>query len=205
MPTTPILKLPYPTPDDPPDGPAQIQALAEAIEGVGPAPSGLLIVGEVRFIAVAAAPAGWLLADGRAVSRATYAELFAAIGATYGAGDGSTTFNLPPVAGRALIGAGAGAGLTARAAGDRVGEEKHKLVKAELAIHDHTGATGFMSNSANRGTDGNVYQVASGAVYGLTSIGPIEHSHPVRADGGDVPHENMQPSLAIPAYIYAGA
>jgi microcystin-dependent protein len=40
-------------------------------------------------------PTGWLLADGSAISRVTYADLFAAIGTTYGVGDGSTTFNLP--------------------------------------------------------------------------------------------------------------
>ena len=42
----------------------------------------------------------WLECDGRAVSRTTYATLFAAIGTTYGAGDGSTTFNLPDFADR---------------------------------------------------------------------------------------------------------
>jgi microcystin-dependent protein len=42
-----------------------------------------------------AVPAGWLACNGAAVSRTTYANLFAAIGTTYGAGDGSTTFNLP--------------------------------------------------------------------------------------------------------------
>lgn len=49
-------------------------------------------------------PTGWLACDGSAVSRATYATLFAAIGVTYGAGDGSTTFNLPDARGRAVAG-----------------------------------------------------------------------------------------------------
>jgi len=53
---------------------------------------------EIDTIALAdPVPSGWLLADGSAVSRTTYAELFAAIGTTYGAGDGSTTFNLPNI------------------------------------------------------------------------------------------------------------
>lgn len=52
--------------------------------------------------------AGWLLCQGQAVSRSTYAALFSEIGVTYGAGDGSTTFNLPDGQGRALIGSGAG-------------------------------------------------------------------------------------------------
>lgn len=50
-------------------------------------------------------PTGWLLCYGQAVSRTTYAALFAAIGTLWGAGDGSTTFNLPDLRGRALFGA----------------------------------------------------------------------------------------------------
>lgn len=53
------------------------------------------IAGMVAFFAYATVPAGWLRADGRAVSRTTYAGLFSVIGTTYGNGDGSTTFNLP--------------------------------------------------------------------------------------------------------------
>lgn len=55
----------------------------------------LLPVGVVQAFAGSTTPAGWLLCDGSAVSRTTYAKLFAVIGTTYGAGDGSTTFNLP--------------------------------------------------------------------------------------------------------------
>lgn len=51
-----------------------------------------------------AAPSGWLLCFGQAVSRSTYAALFAAIGTLYGAGDGSTTFNLPDCRGRSPFG-----------------------------------------------------------------------------------------------------
>lgn len=50
------------------------------------------------------APDGWLLCDGAAVSRTTYAELFAIIASAYGNGDGSTTFNLPNLKGRAPVG-----------------------------------------------------------------------------------------------------
>jgi microcystin-dependent protein len=49
-------------------------------------------------------PTGWLACDGAAVSRSTYAALFALIGTTYGAGDGSTTFNLPNLYGRFPLG-----------------------------------------------------------------------------------------------------
>lgn len=55
--------------------------------------------GMVAFFAMDTAPAGWLKANGAAVSRTTYAKLFAAIGTTYGSGDGSTTFNIPDMRG----------------------------------------------------------------------------------------------------------
>lgn len=58
--------------------------------------------GQVAFFARATAPAGWLKANGAAISRTAYAELFAAIGTTFGAGDGSTTFNLPDLRGEFL-------------------------------------------------------------------------------------------------------
>lgn len=64
--------------------------------------------GMVIPFAGAAAPSGWLLCDGAAVSRTTYARLFTVIGTTYGAGNGTTTFNLPDARGRNIIGVGTG-------------------------------------------------------------------------------------------------
>lgn len=63
--------------------------------------------GDVKWSASDIAPGGrWLLADGSAVSRSTYSELFTRIGVFYGSGDGSTTFNLPDLGGRLVLGAG---------------------------------------------------------------------------------------------------
>lgn len=58
--------------------------------------------GAVGFYAQSSAPSGWLACDGSAVSRTTYAALFAALGTAYGAGNGTTTFNLPDARGRVL-------------------------------------------------------------------------------------------------------
>lgn len=58
--------------------------------------------GTVSHFAANAAPLGWVKANGAALSRATYANLFLAIGTTYGAGDGSTTFLLPDLRGEFL-------------------------------------------------------------------------------------------------------
>ena len=64
--------------------------------------------GSIMAYAAATVPAnyGWLLCNGQAVSRTTYSALFEAIGTTYGAGDGSTTFNVPDLRGEFLRGAG---------------------------------------------------------------------------------------------------
>lgn len=70
-------------------------------------------VASVAFFPMAAAPSGWLKANGAAVSRATYAALFSLIGTTFGAGDGATTFNLPDLRGEFLRGLDDGRGVDA--------------------------------------------------------------------------------------------
>lgn len=70
----------------------------------------LIPTGSVLATARSSAPTGFLLCQGQAVSRTTYAVLFAAIGTTFGSGDGATTFNLPDLRGRAPVGVDAGIG-----------------------------------------------------------------------------------------------
>ena len=67
------------------------------------------IVGEIKMYGGATAPTGWLLCNGQAVARDTYADLFAILSTTYGDGDESTTFNLPNFGGRVPLGAGTSA------------------------------------------------------------------------------------------------
>ena len=87
--------------------------------------------GMIAYFARNAAPAGWLKANGAAVSRTTYAALFAAIGTTFGTGDGSTTFNLPDLRGEFLRSWDDGRGVDAgRAFGTRQADE--------LKAHKHT-------------------------------------------------------------------
>lgn len=66
----------------------------------------LVPTGVVQAYLGSSAPSGWLICDGSAVSRTTYANLFALIQSTYGSGDGTTTFNLPNLQGLFLRGAG---------------------------------------------------------------------------------------------------
>jgi prepilin-type N-terminal cleavage/methylation domain-containing protein len=82
-----------------------------------------------------AAPTGYLAEDGSAVSRATYANLFNAIGTTYGVGDGLTTFNLPDSRGRVSV--NKSSDVEFNAMGKKYGEKSHVLTIAELASHTH--------------------------------------------------------------------
>ena len=92
----------------------------------------------VMYAAGGALPAGYLECDGSAISRTTYAGLFAVAGTTFGAGDGSTTFNLPDYRGRYLIDGGApGGGLSTRTVGTTGGSETATVSSAQMASHNH--------------------------------------------------------------------
>jgi microcystin-dependent protein len=112
------------------------------------------------------APAGWLFCYGQAVSRTTYAALFAAIGTAHGVGDNSTTFNVPDKRGRASFGKDdmggtsadrltnpPGGGLDGDTLGAVGGQQHHVLTVAEMPVHNHTGTTGTDSpDHAHTGT-----------------------------------------------------
>lgn len=97
-----------------------------------------LPAGGMMYFAGAGAPSGYLIRDGSSVPVATYPNLFAVIGYTYGGG--GANFNLPDDLGLCLAGSGLGTavpGLTAHALGAVGGSETHTLLTAELAIHTH--------------------------------------------------------------------
>lgn len=101
------------------------------------------------------APAGWLLCYGQAVSRTTYAALFAAIGTAHGTGDGSTTFNVPDLRGRVPAGKDnmggsaasrlttAGSGVDGATLGAVGGAETHTLTTAQMPAHKSHWLHGF--------------------------------------------------------------
>lgn len=149
-----------------------------------------LPAGIVLPYAGSAAPSGWLLCDGSAVSRATYATLFSAISTVYGSGDGSTTFNVPDLRGRVpggkdnmggsaagrLTTAGSGVdGLTLGASG---GAETHTLTQAQMPAHTHSGGATILFG----GTAGSTSYVGNG-------------SATTGSAGSGGAHNNTQPTL----------
>lgn len=87
------------------------------------------ITGEGKLWFTGTAPTGWLLCNGDAVSRSTYADLFAVIGTTYGSGNGSTTFNVPDFRGRVPAGP---EGVVFPSIGDVVGNASNQIEAANL-------------------------------------------------------------------------
>lgn len=95
-------------------------------------------VGEVSTWMTDTAPDGWLICDGQSVSRTTYADLFALWGEGFGAGDGTTTFNLPDFRFRSPIGTGSNFDETVSiGVGGQYGTETATLGEEELPAHNH--------------------------------------------------------------------
>ena len=130
------------------------------------------------------APDGWLLCDGRNVSRTTYAALFNAIGTTHGRGDGSTTFGLPDMRHRVAVGSGgSGSTFLGTTVGSSGGADSVTLTIAQMPRHAHVYDTARgTALSGNTGTDG----VNADSVTADTGM-----------RGNGQPHSNVQPSRVL--------
>ena len=161
------------------------------------APPGMV----AAFGAAAAIPPGWLECDGEAVSRTSHAALFARIGSTWGAGDGTTTFNLPDARGRALFGRDGGTGrLTATGGlvgnvGQVGGTQAHILTLAQMPAHDHGGQT-----DAAGGQDAAETGLAGGRAAGETGEGG-EHSHTGTTGAGGI-HSHTGTTNQVPNHTH---
>ena len=112
---------------------------ADKVDGV--------LAGFIQMYGAASAPTGWLLCNGAAVSRSTYATLFALIGTTYGAGDGSSTFNVPDMRDKFPVGSGSTYALNATGGS----------ADSTLPSHTHTATvtdSGHSHNLSNTGGSG---------------------------------------------------
>jgi microcystin-dependent protein len=176
--------------------------------------------GIIAPFAGATAPGGWLVADGSAQSRTTFAALFAIVGTTFGAGDGSTTFNLPDLRGRVPVGLDAGQ-VEFDTRGEVGGAKTHTLSSGEIPAHTHTvdpPSTGTSTDGSHQHSspDGGNFvttivsnnaglSVAAGgnAASSLTAAAG-SHNHSVDipsfssgSTGSGAAHNNLQPYMAL--------
>jgi microcystin-dependent protein len=155
-----------------------------------------LLPGEIKMFGGSGAPTGWLMCDGSQVSRTAYPRLWTAIGTNFGAGDGSTTFNLPDMRGRMPMGLGTGVGLTNRVIGTKAGAEQHTHT-GNIPSHTHSGAapdhwhsasglyTGNHAHSVSGGT-GAEFQGSLGRASGGGTCAPPGHTHGVSGTAAEV-------------------
>jgi len=165
--------------------------------------------GAIHLYAGATAPNGWLVCDGSAVSRTTYADLYAALGGAsspYGQGDGSSTFNLPDLQGRVPVGKGTNASVSALGANDGQAaanrRPQHRTTKA-LSIsdpgHTHVEQTEG-GGSAGSGTwkpqrsDNSVYPSSDASITTASATTGISVS-------GSVGTNNANDALDTPSFI----
>jgi microcystin-dependent protein len=189
-------------------------------------------IGDTKFSAVSSDHMGWLKCDGRSLSVADYNLLFQVVG--YAFGGSGNNFNLPDSQGR-VPGAIGPNGESTRKLGDVSGSETHTLTIAQMPSHNHgtdandttvgNGLTGDTSLDVtqtslvtNVTANNSEFVVAAGntpphnsLTTGVTistvdpSITPNPHHHSIKTQGGDKPHNNIQPTIFMGSlYMYCG-
>ncbi len=135
-------------------------------------------------------PTNWLKCNGQALLRTDYPELFNTIGTTYGSGDGSTTFNLPNISERVIVGNNGDGEFSL---GNTGGEKAHTLTVQEMPSHNHdfnkAGVTAMVSGGSY-----DISQQSGSRTYDYISI---------KNTGGGQAHNNLQPYIALNYIIKA--
>lgn len=163
--------------------------------------------GAIDFFAMSTAPTGYLKANGAAVSRTTYAVLFAAIGTTFGAGDGSTTFNLPDVRGEFLRawddsrGVDGGRVLGSSQASQNLAHN-HTATAANAGAHQHTFT---LRQDRSPPGDGNAVfgdeaYYSPDATMGTSTAGDHTHTITIGSNGGTEARPRNMAMLACIKY-----
>lgn len=162
-------------------------------------------IGEIRMVAFNFAPVGWAFCDGQLLPVSQNDALFALIGTTYG-GDGMTTFGLPNLQGRVPVHMGTGIGLSTKHIGSLGGAEGVVVNSSTLPVHTHSATVNMACSAEAAGGGSPVGNVPAVPAAGLTGVKAYastgtgamgESSGTTTAAGGNQPHNNMQPFLAV--------
>jgi microcystin-dependent protein len=173
---------------------------------------GAMPVGGVQWSASASIPTGWLRCDGSAVLRSQYDKLFAEIGIAWGAGNGTTTFNLPDLRGRSPMGVGTSPSLSL---GGLLGEQTHVLTASENGVHTHLltdpghahtpASPDTVFRAAHGGGSSGYATVNAGQVItqpGATGVNGTGIT--VQNSAGGSAHNNIHPVAGMYPIIFAG-
>ena len=179
-------------------------------------------VGSILDYAGSSAPNGWFICQGQTVSRTVYSRLFSVLGTTFGAGDGTTTFNLPDLRSRVTVGLGVDSWNDTL--GETGGTNEVTLTEAQLPEHNHDKGTlnitssgshkhGYSTNDDQVGglEAGNFQRAGNGNTSGLIGTGSGEnkltnesHTHSSSDFDGETgntgdgeAHTNLQPYIVL--------
>jgi microcystin-dependent protein len=155
-------------------------------------------VGEIRMFGGNFAPIGWAFCNGQILPISEFETLFNLIGTTYG-GDGESTFAVPDLRGRAMIHQGTGPGLSTYVIGQAAGVEQVTLTTNQIPAHTHVPLG--VTSGGNSPSPQNAYWSALNSgqnYYSQTATGGVAiAANAIQPAGGNQPHENLPPILAI--------
>lgn len=156
-------------------------------------------LGEIRIFAGNYAPSGWALCDGARLSVQENPNLYSIIGSSYG-GDGLNYFDLPDLRERAPMHVGDGGGLKPRTIGSQVGSNTVSLSIAGMPSHNHIAQGSSQSSNGVSSPENAIWGSTppfSQTPY-ITLTNPTAMNTAVmQPQGGEQPHNNMQPYLAM--------
>jgi len=184
--------LPNSKSDDPSSNSSEILATTKALKAAQVAVVAPM-VGQVAAFALASPPTGWLKANGAAISRTAYAELFAAVGTRFGAGDGTTTFNLPDARGEFIRGWDDGRGVdVSRSLGSvqafQNASHTHTATTADAGAHSHTATSASAGSHAHTGTATSAGAHTHTVTGTAASAGAHSHTYTINKQGSSSDH-----------------